>query len=313
MADDLQLWNDGEDEIRRRGRFRGYDVRVIGEDGNPIDCIAFAERITGLGKAGMVPSIIVTGGLFLLRRRDNALMGAGLFAIGGGLVGFPADPVALVYPNSLTHITQTAHAYRSRGLARSKVTGPIGPSVCWYRGNKEANMNLNDLLPDGGINALAAQLGIPREQAQRGAEVLLPSVLGGMGNNTAQLDAHVNTLGGAELASNVLGNEPTQIDAGNQILGGIFGSKDGSREVADNAAQSSGLAPELLKQMLPILVMLVAGHLTGRSVGQQGGLPGIIGSVLGSLGGAGVAGAAPGGGLGGGLGGILGSVFGDRR
>ena len=83
MADDLQLWNDGEDEIRRRGRFRGYDVRVIGEDGNPIDCIAFAERITGLGKAGMVPSIIVTGGLFLLRRRDNALMGAGLFAIGG--------------------------------------------------------------------------------------------------------------------------------------------------------------------------------------------------------------------------------------
>jgi hypothetical protein len=78
-------------------------------------------------------------------------------------------------------------------------------------------MNLNDLLPDGGINALAVQLGIPREQAQRGAEALLPSVLGGMGNNTAQLDAHVNTLGGADLASNVLGNEPTQIDHGNQI------------------------------------------------------------------------------------------------
>lgn len=174
-------------------------------------------------------------------------------------------------------------------------------------------MNLNDLLPDGGIDALAAQLGIPRDQAQRGAEALLPSVLGGMGNNTTQLDAHVNTLGGADLASNVLGKEPTQIDHGNQILGGIFGSKDGSREVVDNAAQSSGLTPELLKQMLPILVMLVAGHLTGRSAGQQGGLGGILGSVLGSLGGAGVAGAAPGGGLGGGLGGILDSVFGERR
>jgi len=84
-------------------------------------------------------------------------------------------------------------------------------------------MNLNDLLPDGGIDALAAQLGIPRDQAQRGAEALLPSVLGGMGNNTTQLDAHVNTLGGADLAANVLGNEPTQIDRGNQILGGIFG------------------------------------------------------------------------------------------
>jgi hypothetical protein len=174
-------------------------------------------------------------------------------------------------------------------------------------------MNLNDILPDGGIDALAAQLGIPRDQAQRGAEALLPSVLGGMGNNAAQLDAHVNTLGGADLASNVLGNEPTQIDRGNQILGGIFGSKDGSREVADNAAQSSGLAPQLLKQMLPILVMLVAGHLTGRSSGQQGGLGGILGSVLGSLGNAGATGTTPAGGLGGGLGGILGSVFGERR
>jgi hypothetical protein len=174
-------------------------------------------------------------------------------------------------------------------------------------------MNLNDILPDGGIDALAAQLGIPRDQAQRGAEALLPSVLGGMGNNSAQLDAQVNSLGGADLASNVLGTETTQIDRGNQILGGIFGSKDGSREVADNAAQSSGLAPQLLKQMLPILVMLVAGHLTGRSSGQQGGLGGILGSVLGSLGNAGATGTTPAGGLGGGLGGILGSVFGERR
>jgi PAS domain S-box-containing protein len=52
VADDLQLWNDGEqrqgleDEIRRRGGFRGHDVRVIGKDGNPVDCIASAERIS---------------------------------------------------------------------------------------------------------------------------------------------------------------------------------------------------------------------------------------------------------------------------
>jgi membrane protein len=44
-----------------------------------------AARIAGLGKAGMLPSIIVTGGLVLLRRRDKAVMGAGLLAIGGGL------------------------------------------------------------------------------------------------------------------------------------------------------------------------------------------------------------------------------------
>jgi hypothetical protein len=174
-------------------------------------------------------------------------------------------------------------------------------------------MNLNELLPAGGIEALATQLGIPREQAQRGAEALLPSVLGGMGDNTAQLDAHVNTLGGADLAANVLGTEPTQIDRGNQLLGGIFGSKDVSRDVANHAAQGSGLDPALLKQMLPILVMLVAGHLTGRAGGQQGGLGGILGSVLGNLGAAGATGTAPGGGLGSGLGGILGSILGARR
>jgi PAS domain S-box-containing protein len=51
VADDLQLWNDArqreglEDEIRRRGGFRGHDVRVLGKDGAPVDCIASAERI----------------------------------------------------------------------------------------------------------------------------------------------------------------------------------------------------------------------------------------------------------------------------
>jgi hypothetical protein len=73
-------------------------------------------------------------------------------------------------------------------------------------------MNLNELLPNGGVEALASQLGIPPEQARRGAEALLPSVLGGMGDNSAGLDAHIDGLGGAELAQNVVGPEPTQID-----------------------------------------------------------------------------------------------------
>jgi hypothetical protein len=173
-------------------------------------------------------------------------------------------------------------------------------------------MNLNELLPNGGIEALASQLGVPPEQARRGAEALLPSVLGGMGDKSAELDTHVNALGGAGLAQNVVGPEPTQIDRGNQLLGGIFGSKDVSRQVAGNAAQSSGLDPALLKRMLPILAMLVAGHLAGRSGGQQGGLGGILGTVLGGLGGAGTGGGAPGGGAGD-LGGMLGSILSGRR
>ncbi|HEX8419489.1 MAG TPA: DUF937 domain-containing protein [Sphingomonas sp.] len=188
-------------------------------------------------------------------------------------------------------------------------------------------MDLNQLLPAGGIDALAAQLGLPRDQAQRGAEALLPSVLGGMGDNAADLDTHVNALGGADLARNVVGPEPTQVDQGNQLLGGIFGSKDVSRQVAGHAAQSSGLDPALLQKMLPILAMLVAGHLAGRSGGQQGGLGRILGTVLGGLGGAGGGGLGGLGGLGGGiggagggsagglggLGGMLGSILGGRK
>lgn len=176
-------------------------------------------------------------------------------------------------------------------------------------------MNLNELLPNGGVEALASQLGVPPEQARRGAEALLPSVLGGMGDNAANLDTHVSQLGGPDLARNVVGPEPTQVDKGNQLLGGIFGSKDVSRQVAGHAAQGSGLDPALLQKMLPILAMLVAGHLSGRSGGQQGGLGGILGSVLGGLGGAG-GGALGGGGLGGaggGLGGMLGSILGGRQ
>ncbi|MEG3126010.1 PAS domain S-box protein [Sphingomonas sp. GB1N7] len=52
VAEDLQLRNDAqqrlglEEEVHRRGGFRGHDVRVLGKDGVAIDCIASAERIS---------------------------------------------------------------------------------------------------------------------------------------------------------------------------------------------------------------------------------------------------------------------------
>jgi len=175
-------------------------------------------------------------------------------------------------------------------------------------------MNLNDLLPQGGLDALSHQLGIPRDQAQRGAEALLPSLLAGMGQKTGAggaFDTQVKTLGGAGLADNVTGSEPTDVHRGNELLGGILGSKDASREVATQASQSSGLDPALLRQMLPILAMLVAGYMAKRSGGQAGGLGGILGSVLGSLaGGPTQGGTHPG--TGGGLGDVLGSLLGGK-
>jgi hypothetical protein len=170
-------------------------------------------------------------------------------------------------------------------------------------------MNLDDILPSGGIEALASQLGIPGDQARQGAEALLPSVLGHMGQNAEQLDTHVSELGGTALADNVTGPDPTDVSRGNELLGSIFGSKDVSRDVAGQAAQQTGLDSSLLKKMLPILAMLVAGHLAGRSQGQQsGGLGGILGSVLSQLGGTSGQNTAQGG-----LGGILDSILGGNR
>ena len=183
-------------------------------------------------------------------------------------------------------------------------------------------MNLTDILrSQGGIDAIANQLGISPADAERGAGALLPAILHGMGQQTTPDPAGtggsgggggladiLTQLGGGALASNVIAPEPTEVDKGNSILGQIFGSKDVSRQVAGHAAQSSGLDPAILKQMLPILAMLVGGYLSSRSTQGGGGLGGIIGSVLGSM-----AGNQGGGGLGGGgLGSILGSMLGSR-
>lgn len=178
-------------------------------------------------------------------------------------------------------------------------------------------MKLDDMLPAGGLEAIAKQLGIPQDQARRGVDALLPSIIGGMGARTTAaagdtLEAEVHRLGGPALAHNVIGAEPTDVARGNQMLGNIFGSKDVSRQVAGQASATSGLDPALLKKMLPILTMLLAGHLSQRSAGQQGGLGGILGSVLGGLAGGG-GGALGGGATGGGLGGVLGSILGGKR
>lgn len=183
-------------------------------------------------------------------------------------------------------------------------------------------MNLDEMLPVGGLDALAAQLGIPRERAQHAAEALLPSLLAGMGKQVVDpqegasdpLETHIHALGGGGLADNVVGAEPTDVAKGNELLGGILGSKDASRQVASQAAQTSGLDPALLRQMLPILAMLVTGYMAKRSGGQSGGLGGILGAVLGSLGSGGAATpSGSGGDLQGGLGGILNSILGNAK
>jgi hypothetical protein len=171
---------------------------------------------------------------------------------------------------------------------------------------------LDILKATGGIEAIANQLGIPPAMAEAGAGALLPAIVGGfakqeeaapVAGGLGGLADILGSLGGAGLATNVLGPEPTQIERGNDVLGQIFGSKDVSRTVAGHASEQSGIDSGTLKKMLPILAMLVAGYLShqkGLGGGEQeGGALGGLGSILGSVLGGGGQQAAPSGGLGG--------------
>lgn len=172
-------------------------------------------------------------------------------------------------------------------------------------------MNLTDILSQaGGIESMAKELGVPPALAKQGAEALLPAILGGF-KKQAQgsggiegLGGLLAGLGGGGLLDAVLAPQATPVEAGNDVLGQIFGSKEVSRDVAGDAAAKTGIDAGTLKKMLPILAMLVAGYMAKQggnegTGGLTGGLGGMLGNVLGGAVGGGAAPASDGGMLGG--------------
>lgn len=186
-------------------------------------------------------------------------------------------------------------------------------------------MQISDILSQiGGVQSMARDLGVSETDAASATQALLPAILGGF---KKQAQAHpdgldglgglLGQLGGTGLADQVLAPEPTDVSAGNDVLGQIFGSKDVSRTVTQSAAAQSGLDPSLLRKMLPMLAMLVTGFLAHQSGAASAsaqpsggdGLGGAIGGILGGLLG-GQGGAPPQASGGGGLGGLLGGLLG---
>jgi len=158
-------------------------------------------------------------------------------------------------------------------------------------------MDIDDILArTGGLEAMARDLGVSEAEAARGAEELLPAILGGFKKQAqsqptglAGLGGLLAQLGGGGLLDELLAPQPTDVRHGDDILGQIFGSRDVSRAVAQNASSRSGLDQSLLKRMLPLLAMLVAGYLSrqgGAGAGAArpnagGGLEDLVGGVLG--------------------------------
>lgn len=159
-------------------------------------------------------------------------------------------------------------------------------------------MQITDILAQaGGLQSMARELGVSESQATRGAEALVPAILGGF---RKQADAQpagleglgglLGQLGGGSLLDNVLSPQPTDVSRGDNVLGEIFGSRDVSRAVASNAATQTGMDSSLLKKMLPMLAMMVAGYMAkqqgakAEAAGSGGGLGGLLGGLLGGQG-----------------------------
>jgi len=162
-------------------------------------------------------------------------------------------------------------------------------------------MDINQMLQQtNAVGAIARELGIDPATAEAGAAALMPQILSGFQQPAAPaavaatadaaepqafgglggLLGTITSMGGGALLDNVTSNAPTQVSQGNEILGQIFGSKDGSRAVAAQAAQESGVEPSILKKMLPVLAMAAAGYVM-KNAGKEGGLGGALGGMLG--------------------------------
>jgi hypothetical protein len=168
--------------------------------------------------------------------------------------------------------------------------------------------NLDDILRQaqggGAAQSLARQFGISPDQAQAAMEALAPAFQMGfqrqaqnnpqsMGDLLQKMSsgAYANAYGDPAAASRAQGED---------VLASLFGSKDGSRAVAQQAAALSGVPGSIIKAMLPVIASMIMGGMFKQASTQgAGGVLGQLGSIL-AGGGAGGLGSILGGMLGGG-------------
>ncbi len=166
------------------------------------------------------------------------------------------------------------------------------------------------------LSAIGRQFGLSEEQTRAAMDSLAPVVAAGVRRN-AQSPQGLQDILGSVLNGNRAGvledENAVQFDnaksSGDEILGQIFGSKDTSREVAQQLSATSGIGASILKKLLPIVASIVMGQVAkkmGGGTAPQGG--GGLGDILGDILGGGQQQQTQSGG--GGLGDILGDILG---
>ncbi len=157
---------------------------------------------------------------------------------------------------------------------------------------------LSMLLNQGGdkaVRQLANNFGMEESQAMAALSNLVPALSTGLARNASNqggLDSLLSALTGGQhqryLEDPSILNQEDTIRDGNGILGHILGSKDVSRQVAQQASQRTGIGVDILKKMLPMVATLAMGALSRQTAGArstQGNAPsdalsGILGSFL---------------------------------
>jgi hypothetical protein len=147
------------------------------------------------------------------------------------------------------------------------------------------------------LQQLARNFGLDANQTSSAITNLLPALGQGLARNATKPGGLENLMGALSSGSHeryvdnieILGSEDTVQD-GNGILGHILGSKDVSRQVANNAAAQTGIGADVLKKMLPVVAAMAMGALSKQSSGaalqslggatSQGGLMGMLGQFL---------------------------------
>jgi hypothetical protein len=143
---------------------------------------------------------------------------------------------------------------------------------------------LSMLLNQGGgqaVRQLGNNFGLDESQTMSAVSNLLPALGLGLARN-ASTQGGLESLLGALTGGNhqryledpsILGRQET-VDDGNGILGHILGSKDVSRQVAQQTSERTGIGADVLKKMLPMVAALAMGALSRQNASAQSIAPG---------------------------------------
>ena len=115
------------------------------------------------------------------------------------------------------------------------------------------------------LSALGQQFGLSPEQMEAAIGGLAPVIAAGMKRQASGggLESIFEALQQGQQGSGY----GSAADAGNVVLGQVFGSKDVSRGVAQQVADTSGIPTAILKKLLPLIATFLITQMLSRRGG----------------------------------------------